>query len=118
MIHAAAVASTRTSAETAQGGANGNTSASQVKNEFARSTTPCHMRRTVPTNDFDQYLQETATSAAEFIRVRLDSPVGRWHYCRKLDRKSLWPTMKTFFLRLFTWWNSQTFGTQVWTALY
>jgi NADH:ubiquinone oxidoreductase subunit len=26
--------------------------------------------------------------------------------------------MKTFFLRVFTWWNSQTFGTQVWTALY
>ena len=26
--------------------------------------------------------------------------------------------MKTFFLRLFTWWNGQTFGTQVWTRLY
>jgi NADH:ubiquinone oxidoreductase subunit len=26
--------------------------------------------------------------------------------------------MKTFLLRLFTWWNGQTFGTQVWTALY
>jgi NADH:ubiquinone oxidoreductase subunit len=26
--------------------------------------------------------------------------------------------MKTFLLRLFTWWNSQTFGTQVWTLLY
>jgi NADH:ubiquinone oxidoreductase subunit len=26
--------------------------------------------------------------------------------------------MKTFLLRLFTWWNSQTFGTQLWTALY
>lgn len=26
--------------------------------------------------------------------------------------------MKQFFLKLFTWWNSQTFGTQVWTALY
>ncbi len=26
--------------------------------------------------------------------------------------------MKTFLLRVFTWWNSQTFGTQVWTALY
>lgn len=26
--------------------------------------------------------------------------------------------MKTFLLRLFTWWNSQTFGTQVWTWLY
>ena len=26
--------------------------------------------------------------------------------------------MKTFFLRFFTWWNGQTFGTQVWTRLY
>ena len=26
--------------------------------------------------------------------------------------------MKSFLLRLFTWWNSQTFGTQLWTALY
>lgn len=26
--------------------------------------------------------------------------------------------MKTFLLRLFTWWNGQTFGTQVWTKLY
>jgi NADH:ubiquinone oxidoreductase subunit len=27
-------------------------------------------------------------------------------------------TMKTFLLRFFTWWNSQTFGTQLWTARY
>ncbi len=26
--------------------------------------------------------------------------------------------IKTFFTRFFTWWNGQTFGTQVWTALY
>src|ERR1700756_5695529 len=26
--------------------------------------------------------------------------------------------MKAFLLRLFTWWNSQTFGTQLWTWLY
>ncbi len=26
--------------------------------------------------------------------------------------------MKTFFLRFFTWWNGQTFGTQFWTWLY
>ena len=24
--------------------------------------------------------------------------------------------MKTFLLRFFTWWNGQTFGTQVWTG--
>src|ERR1039457_6225176 len=28
------------------------------------------------------------------------------------------PAMKTFLLRLFTWWNGQTFGTQLWTKLY
>jgi NADH:ubiquinone oxidoreductase subunit len=26
--------------------------------------------------------------------------------------------MKNFLLRFFTWWNSQTFGTQLWTRLY
>src|ERR1700738_2012789 len=26
--------------------------------------------------------------------------------------------MKTFLLRFFTWWNGQTFGTQLWTWLY
>ena len=27
-------------------------------------------------------------------------------------------TMKTFLLKLFTWWNGQTFGTQFWTWLH
>jgi NADH:ubiquinone oxidoreductase subunit len=26
--------------------------------------------------------------------------------------------MKNFLVRFFTWWNSQTFGTQLWTWLY
>jgi YVTN family beta-propeller protein len=26
--------------------------------------------------------------------------------------------MKAFLLRFFTWWNGQTFGTQLWTSLY
>ena len=26
--------------------------------------------------------------------------------------------MKTLILRILTWWNSQTFGTQLWTKLY
>lgn len=26
--------------------------------------------------------------------------------------------MKSFLLKLFTWWNSQTFGTQFWTWMY
>src|SRR4029079_4391670 len=28
------------------------------------------------------------------------------------------PAMKSFLIRFFTWWNSQTFGTQLWTRLY
>jgi NADH:ubiquinone oxidoreductase subunit len=27
-------------------------------------------------------------------------------------------TMKNFLLRLFTWWNGQTFGTQLWTLCF
>jgi len=26
--------------------------------------------------------------------------------------------MKSFLIKVFTWWNSQTFGTQFWTWLY
>ena len=26
--------------------------------------------------------------------------------------------MKQFFLKFFTWWNGQTFGTQLWTKRY
>ena len=26
--------------------------------------------------------------------------------------------LKTFLLRTFTWWNGQTFGTQLWTSLH
>ncbi len=26
--------------------------------------------------------------------------------------------MKQFFLKFFTWWNGQTFGTQLWTWRY
>lgn len=45
-----------------------------------------------------------------------------------LDELDIWPSgwhqdrtkqgpcrMKQFFLKLFTWWNGQTFGTQLWT---
>jgi NADH:ubiquinone oxidoreductase subunit len=44
------------------------------------------------------------------------------HNCKRLttiDDEDL-ATMKisTFFTRFFTWWNGQTFGTQVWTSLY
>jgi NADH:ubiquinone oxidoreductase subunit len=49
--------------------------------------------------------------------VSLDSAAARWH--QDLNRSAIRrPAMKTFLLRLFTWWNSQTFGTQWWTFLY
>jgi NADH:ubiquinone oxidoreductase subunit len=44
----------------------------------------------------------------------LDNPACRWHQTAQLssNRPGL---MKQFFLKLFTWWNSETFGTQLWT---
>src|SRR6185312_16415088 len=35
-----------------------------------------------------------------------------------LEQPHVRPSMKTFLLRLFTWWNGQTFGTQWWTWLH
>jgi NADH:ubiquinone oxidoreductase subunit len=42
---------------------------------------------------------------------------GRWQERRDLAAIEN-AAMKTFFLRFFTWWNGQTFGTQLWTWLY
>src|SRR5262249_58503661 len=44
---------------------------------------------------------------------------GSWPEKAK-GRNADWIAMKisTFFTRFFTWWNGQTFGTQVWTSLY
>src|SRR5215471_2287362 len=41
----------------------------------------------------------------------LDIAQPRWHLRHAMS-------LKTFISRVFTWWNGQTFGTQVWTALY
>ena len=46
----------------------------------------------------------------------LDINAGGWH-----ERRGTGATqrpMKNFVLKLFTWWNGQTFGTQFWTWLY
>lgn len=49
----------------------------------------------------------------------LDSAAAQWHQGAEpgtpVGRVG---AMKTFLLRFFTWWNSQTFGTQLWTKLY
>ncbi len=44
----------------------------------------------------------------------LDKMRAGWHQNRDLHRTGPKP-MKQFFLKLFTWWNGQTFGTQLWT---
>jgi NADH:ubiquinone oxidoreductase subunit len=46
----------------------------------------------------------------------LDTAAGGWHE-RAPARRTL-AAMKSFLLRFFTWWNGQTFGTQLWTWLY
>ena len=45
----------------------------------------------------------------------MDFAADRWHKTGAHSRAS---AMKNFFLRFFTWWNGQTFGTQLWTRLY
>jgi NADH:ubiquinone oxidoreductase subunit len=46
---------------------------------------------------------------------QLDLMGERWQEGADFSGRAL---MKNFLLKLFTWWNSQTFGTQVWTWLY
>jgi NADH:ubiquinone oxidoreductase subunit len=45
--------------------------------------------------------------------LQLDNPARRWHQSRNVLEPA--SRMKLFFLKLFTWWNGQTFGTQLWT---
>ena len=44
----------------------------------------------------------------------LDNPARRWHHRNDAHLEPA-TSMKQFFLKLFTWWNGQTFGTQLWT---
>ena len=37
---------------------------------------------------------------------------------RRVSQAQRAAAMKSFLLKLFTWWNSQTFGTQFWTWMY
>jgi NADH:ubiquinone oxidoreductase subunit len=47
-------------------------------------------------------------------RTELDNSPRQWHQSRERFSNRLGP-MKLFLLKLFTWWNGQTFGTQLWT---
>ncbi len=44
----------------------------------------------------------------------LDLRAANWQNARVHTLKCA-AAMKSFLLKLFTWWNSQTFGTQFWT---
>jgi NADH:ubiquinone oxidoreductase subunit len=44
----------------------------------------------------------------------LDNPACRWHHGETAHLEPA-TSMKQFFLKVFTWWNGQTFGTQLWT---
>jgi NADH:ubiquinone oxidoreductase subunit len=56
-----------------------------------------------------------ARASAPLTVCCLDSAPGRWH---ERETSFTQAAMKTFFLRFFTWWNGQTFGTQLWTSLH
>jgi hypothetical protein len=51
-------------------------------------------------------------------------PAGGWTFGDSggirahLPRTDNRPRMKQFLLKVFTWWNGQTFGTQLWTSRY
>lgn len=55
-----------------------------------------------------------ALAAVLLQRTWLDKFAAQWHQSRT---PSLEPAaaMKLFLLKIFTWWNGQTFGTQLWT---
>jgi NADH:ubiquinone oxidoreductase subunit len=46
--------------------------------------------------------------------IKLDNSARRWHQSR-ITSPTPCALMKQFLLKLFTWWNSETFGTQLWT---
>jgi NADH:ubiquinone oxidoreductase subunit len=70
-----------------------------------------------PASDWHNAITINACEWAPVHRsATLDSSRPRWHGRPNPQRIDL--AVKTFFLRFFTWWNGQTFGTQFWTWLY
>ncbi|HEY4972054.1 MAG TPA: NADH-ubiquinone oxidoreductase subunit NDUFA12 family protein, partial [Steroidobacteraceae bacterium] len=55
---------------------------------------------------------------AVWRKCALDSSVTRWQNAPVFNVFQRVAAMKSFLLKLFTWWNSQTFGTQFWTWRY
>ena len=52
------------------------------------------------------------------LAAALDKAAVRWQNARVAMGFNARRPMKSFLLKLFTWWNSQTFGTQFWTWMY
>jgi NADH:ubiquinone oxidoreductase subunit len=50
------------------------------------------------------------------LPAALDTMAAQWHQPGIVTRHQT--PMKSFLIRFFTWWNGQTFGTQLWTSLY
>jgi len=55
---------------------------------------------------------------AVWRKCALDSSVTRWQNAPVSNVFQRVAAMKSFLVKLFTWWNSQTFGTQFWTWRY
>jgi NADH:ubiquinone oxidoreductase subunit len=60
-----------------------------------------------------RFVAAAAAAGSRIGRTSLDILRCEWHQgANAHDRLR---SMKQFFLKLFTWWNGQTFGTQFWT---
>src|ERR1700759_1473179 len=57
-------------------------------------------------------------SGRESLAGWLDILGVRWHQSQTASKPMAGPRMKQFLLKVFTWWNGQTFGTQLWTSRY
>ena len=62
-------------------------------------------------------VSQTLRRAARSGRVAGQQRVN-WHNAHHATAARRTMKISTFFPRFFTWWNGQTFGTQLWTALY
>ncbi len=75
----------------------------------------CEWIASVPRQLGAQNAQGPPIAARAPIRdPNLDNWAGRWHQSRT-EFQPAGPLMKQFLLKFFTWWNGQTFGTQLWT---
>lgn len=93
-----------------------------------RHSMPCQVanpdalirRRQTPDSDVASDLTSktwgSCCECRDFRAAILDKPVAGWHQNTNRFPKLVRASMKQFFLKVFTWWNGQTFGTQLWTS--